>query len=297
VARNSPASPAPANPTVTGGAAPPWATDTGAPQPAGGGGAWQDQNNNWTWVPGSTPDPNLASAWGDTTLTDPTRNPNGVANTGAWLQSGHQWAWVWGATPDPNLVSQLGSSTMTNPDQTPNGQTVSGNPSNPAPPNVAQPSMSDTWGGVAPDVTGNVPPTGVGANNGEAGQQNMGSDASQNTAPNGSPVQAATPQPPPAHPPFVASPGDIRNAESTVIGYVDNQISAYNTLRSAVNTALSQNLAPNPATYSNLQDTANNLLQGWSDVITNGMGGLAGQLNSAAQNYAHADQQSAVPQS
>jgi hypothetical protein len=64
-----------------------------------------------------------------------------------------------------------------------------------------------------------------------------------------------------------------------------------------VNTALSQNLAPDPATYSNLQDTANKLLQGWSDAITNGMGGLAGQLNSAAQNYAHADQQSAVPQS
>jgi hypothetical protein len=281
-----------------GGQAPTWATDSGQAQPANGGGAWQDQNGSWAWVPGSTPDPNLVGDWGSETLTDPTRNPNGVANTGAWLMSAKQAVWVWGATPDPNEVAKYGQAALTNPDNNPyNGASVSGNPGAPPPPDVAPPTITDTSGGVAPDLTGNVPPSGPGADNGDPGEQNMGTTATQGIAPDGQSTPNQTNQPPPSHPAYAVSPGAIRDTEAGLLSQIDDHIETYNNLKNTVYDAVtSGNLATDPNIYESLHNTMDNLLENYADVVT-AMGGLSGQLNSAAQSYTHADMSSALPQS
>jgi hypothetical protein len=254
-----------------GGPAPTWATDGGMPQPAHGGGAWSQQNGQWVWTPGGTPDPGLESQWGPEAITDPRRNPSGGVNSGAWLQSGHQWVWVWGASPDPSLVSKLGSGALTNPDKEPNGYTIDpgdpDGPGDPPPPYVTPPTVTDSWNGTAPDVTGNVP--------GSTG---------------GPPVKA-----PPSHPPYMVSPGGIRDVENVLLGQIDERISDYDNLKSAVAAATNQNLYATAAIKEQLVNTMSNLLLNAGDVLALA-GNFTNLLNGAAQNYAKADISSEVPQ-
>src|SRR5260370_36819771 len=218
-----------------GGPAPPWTTDGGMPQPAHGGGAWQEQTGSWVWVSGSNPDPNRQSAWGSETLTDPPCNPNGGANYGAWLFSGHQQVWVWGAKPHPSEVGKYAMAALTNPNNYPsNGAPVPAGSVSPAPPDVAPPTVTDTANGVAPSLTGNVPPSGIGANNGTPGLANMSPvGPSQNIAPaSGQPSQPVN-QPPPSHPAYVVSPGAIRNQQTCLLNQIDIHIGGYDNLKNS----------------------------------------------------------------
>jgi hypothetical protein len=235
----------------------------------------------------------MESQWGSETLTDPTRNPNGVPNTGAWLFSGHQAVWVWGAVPDPSEVAKYGDTALTNPNNYPtNGASIPGNPGSPPPPDVAPPVVTDTSNGVAPSLTGNVPQGGNGSN-GSTGTDNTGQGASQNIngQPGALPLEA-----PPSHPAYAVSPGAIRNAETGLLGHIDTQISSYNSLKNSVYQAVTRNLATDPGVLENLHNSMDNLLQNHADVIA-AMGGFSKQLDMAGQNYAHADMSSFLPQS
>lgn len=240
------------------------------PQP---GGAWSLQNGNWVWVPGGTPDPNLASQWGNDALTNPAENPSGDANSGAWLQSGHQWIWVWGAAPDPTLAGKLPPGVLTDPAHAPNGWTVPGDPAHPPPPDVVPPTLGDSWSAV-PDVTGQLPPP-PGGGSGSGPQ---------------------TVDQPPSHPAYVVSPGGIRNAEIAIKAESDTQIDDYNNLKAAVAQSDSQNLYTDPGTEEAFHNGMDVVLLQIGDAIE-----LTGQyismLNYAAQNYAHADIESYLPQS
>jgi hypothetical protein len=277
-----------------GGQAPPWATDTGQPQPAHGGGAWQDQNGSWKWVPGSDPDPNLVSQWGSETITDPRRNPNGTPNTGAWLFSGHQQVWVWGATPDPNEVAKYGAAALTNPNNYPsNGASIPGSPGSPPPPDVAPPVVTDSSGGIAASLTGDVPPPG-GDSSGNPGSQNSEADSgSQNI--NGQPG-APQPQAPPSHSPYSVTPDAVRSAATGLLGQIDTQVNGYDTLKNAVYQAVTGNVATDPDTFEAIHNSSNILLENYADLIA-AMGGLEKQFEIGGQTYAHADMSSAVPQS
>jgi len=248
-------------------------------------GAWTQQNGNWVWVPGGTPDPSLASQWGSAALSNPVVDPSGTPGVGAWVHSGvndrsgnPMWTWKWGAKPDPSLASQYGAGNLINPSWKPpgpSGVSIAGapliagdpNPGSPTPPAVVPPTVADTWGGVAPDVTGKVPSDG--------GSQTVSQ--------------------PPSYPAYMVSPGGIRNAENTQLGQIDQQISSYTALKGAVAQSSSQNLATDPATKEYLANTQDQLLQQIGDTL--GMAGqYTGMLNYAAQNYAGADINSFFPQ-
>ncbi len=242
-----------------------------------GGGAWtQKPDGSWTWVPGATPDPNLVKQYGNGALTDIRRDPNGNLNHGAWGRNGRGgWAWVWNADPDPSLVKQYGYDKLTNPKVDPGGHGWAGRPGpgdpnssdHPLPPDVVPPTIKDIWG-VAPEVTGQIPPP---------------PDGSQK------PVSE-----PPSHSAYRVSPGSIRNAETTLLARTDAQISQYNDLKAYAEQTRSQNIyytddaGDAVMTEMQLSNTQDRLLQNIGDAVEL-YGQYINMLNYAAQNYAHAD--------
>ena len=240
------------------------------------GGAWTlKPDGSWSWTSGATPDPGLVSQWGYEATTDIRRDPSGKPNHGAWVQGGNRGGpgglvWEWGATPDPSLVSTYGAGAVTDPDKVPGtGLSTTGDPAHPPPPDVVPPTVADAWGGVAPNVTGTVPPA---------------SDGS------------GTVSQPPSHPPYVVSPGGIRNAENVLLSEIDSEIGTYNDLKAYVAQAQGQNLYSDPGVREQLVNAQDQLLAQGGDMITMA-GRFTSMLNQAAQNYAHADLGSFVPQS
>jgi hypothetical protein len=231
-------------------------------------GAWTQNNGQWVWTPNATPDQGLVKQYGYGSLTDIRSDPSGTLNHGAWTpQHGGGWTWTWGANPDPNLAKTWGDGALSNPNQTPQG---GGGVATPPPPDVTPPDISDTWGGDAPSVTGTLPPP-----------------------PDGTPQTVTQP---PSHSPYVVSPGGIRNAENVLLGQIDTAISQYDDLKASVEQSATENLYPDGATRAQLLAIEHNLLLNIGDALQ-----LAGQyvsmLNYSAQNYAHADIGSFLPQS
>jgi hypothetical protein len=252
--------------------------------PPGGGpnsGAWTQNKNpdgswsgSWTWDPHATPDPNLVSQYGNGALTDISRDPGGNLNHGAWRPvHGGGWTWTWGANPDPNLAKTYGNGALTNPNQSPDGGQGPGDPNNvhhPLSPDVVPPTVVDIWNGVAPDVTGKL-----------------------SQLPDGSQPPVSQP---PSHNAYRVSPGSIRNAENQLLARVDGQISQYDDLKAYVEQTHSQNIynSDSGLTEGQLSTTQDHLLQNIGDTIEL-CGQYIGMLNNAAQNYAHADIGSFVP--
>jgi len=153
-------------------------------------------------------------------------------------------------------------------------------PSGPTPPpDVSPPAVADSWGGIPPAVTGNVPQTP--STNGNPDSQNIGP----------APISE-----PPSHPPYLVSPGDIRTAEDVILSSTDEHIIAYNNLKAYVTQAASDRIATDANTMAIIHNTQDNLLLNIGDAITL-VGSLTGGLNYAAQSYANADQASYFPQS
>ena len=230
-------------------------------------GAWTQDNGQWKWDPQGTPNRNLVDQYGDGAITDVRQDPGGTLNYGAWTPvRGGGWQWTWGAKPNPNLVDDWGEGALTDPGRTPHG---GGGTALPPPPDVVPPDVVDSWGGVAPSVTGELPPP-----------------------PDGS---SQTVSQPPSHPAYAVSPGSIRNAENVLLGQIDAEISQYNDLRAFVESASSSNIYTDGATRFQLLNAQHNLLMSIGDALQ-----LAGQfvsmLNYSAQNYAHADIGSFVPE-
>jgi len=178
---------------------------------------------------------------------------------------GGGWAWTWGAKPDPNLAKTYGNDKLTNPNQTPGGAPGPGDPNGdqPLPPDVVPPTLKDIWG-VAPEVTGQIPPL-----------------------PGGSQPPASQP---PSHSPYRVSPGSIRNAETTLLARTDAQISQYDELKAYVGQARSQNIysSDGGVTEGQLSTKQDRLLQNIGDAVEL-YSQYINMLNYAAQNYAHAD--------
>jgi hypothetical protein len=243
----------------------------GTPPSTPHGGAWtQSGDGQWTWTPQATPDPGLVSQWGLGSLTDIRQDPTGIRNHGAWTPGhGGGWSWTWGASPDPHLADNWGTDTLTNPDRSPNDVDTSAE-NTPPPPDAQPPTVTDTWNGVPPDITGTVTPTPAGG----------GSQAVSE---------------PPQHHPYLVSPGGIRNAETVLLAQVDAAIGNYNSLRDYVTMSQGQNLYANGAGYGQIVAPEHNLLLQIGDVLE-----MAGQfclmLNNAAQSYAKADLDSFLPQ-
>ena len=242
--------------------------DSQPPPPTPHLGAWTQQDNHWTWNPTGTPDPSLVSQYGNEALTDIRRDPGGTLNYGSWTPvHGGGWTWTWGAKPNPNYAKTWGDDALTNPNQTPQG---GGGVALPPPPDVTPPDVSDSWNGVAPSVTGTLPPP-----------------------PDGS---SQTVSQPPSHPAYAVSPGGIRNAENVLLGQVDAAIAEYDGLKASVAESATQNLYPDGPTRDQIVNAEHDLLLGIGDALQ-----LAGRfvsaLNYAAQNYAHADIGSFLPQS
>jgi hypothetical protein len=236
-------------------------------------GAWvQDPNTHaFTWSPHATPDPGLVRDWGYGPMTDIRQDPTGVRNHGAWTPvHGGGWSWTWGANPDPNLARTYGTDALTDPDHTPNHADAHGK-NTPPPPDVTAPTLTDTWKGVAPDVTGEVPP-----------------EPQDDTHGN---LLGAT-EPPP-HSAFHVSPGSIRDVESLIASGIDTQIDEYEALKRYAEASYGQNLYME-GTREQIRNTQDRLLLAVGDVVT-----LAGQynemLNRAAQSYARADLDSFLP--
>jgi hypothetical protein len=250
--------------------------NSSSPPGAANTGAWtQNSDGTWTWVPGATPDPNLVKQWGTAALTNIAIDPSGNLNHGAWIQN-NGWQWVWGANPDPHWVKQYGQAAMTNPNQSPAGGMGPGNknsPDYPQPSDVVPPTVTDIWNGVAPDVTGKLPPL-----------------------PNDEQGVAYTE--PPIVTTYKVSPGSIRNAESQLLARADITINQYNDLKAYVEQARSQNIYSDSAGASkaNLSSTQDHLLLNIGDAIEV-CGQFIGMLNYAAQNYAAADIGSFLPES
>jgi hypothetical protein len=243
---------------------------TPAPSATPPTGAWvYDYHDVWQWDPTATPDPTLVSQWGYQTITNVRQSPNGDPGPGSWVpEHGGGWQWVWGQTQlDPNLVNTYGANSLTDPTRLPGSNTTTDANQQP-PADVNTPNLTDTWQNGAPVVTGD--PTGTG----------------------GSGPQVTTP---PVHSPYVVAPGDIRNAETVVLGSVDDALSEYNTLQSKVSTSKTPNVytATASADLINTQDQA--LLQ-IGDVLEM-TGQFVSTLNNAAQYYAKADIDSYLPQS
>ena len=263
---------------------PPPNPNVGAWQPASGGG--------WTWLPGATPDPNLASKWGPGALTNPIEAPDGTLNHGAWIPAdaanapsvtggantgqstsqpvenyGSGWIWVWGATPSASQLAKYGAGTLTNPNRDPGGG--KGVNVTPPPPDVTPPVVADTWGGVAPDLTGAVDPL------------------------DQPPDQTQLKQPPDVQP-FKVSPGSIRNQENALLSSNDSATSDYNSLRNDVAGFKTQVLSTDPDTQTAINDTMDNLVYSYANYIT-AVGQLIAGMNLSAQNYVNADKKSFFP--
>jgi hypothetical protein len=274
--------------------------NTSYPQPTPTSGAWQPAaGGGWTWVPGATPDPSLASQWGPGALTNPIQAPDGELNHGSWIpvtatnapavtggsnngqpnanpteNSGTGWIWEWGATPSASQISQYGDGSLTNPNKDPSGgegvinQPTQSGLSSPGPDDVTPPQVTDTWGGHAPDLTGGgswFPPTG----NGSSG-------------------------PPPTVQPFLVSPGSIRYQEVLIINANDEGTSDYEDLVNFISWAKQQNLGDS-GTVELLGSTMDNLAYDYSNFIAL-VGSVLSLLNITAQNYTKADMDSAFSQ-
>jgi hypothetical protein len=231
-------------------------------------GAWEwDYHGVWQWVPNAAPDPTLVSQWGYGTITNVRQAPNGDPNAGSWTPvHGGGWQWVWGQTQlDPNLVNTYGANSLTDPTRLPGSNTTTDANQQP-PPNVNTPTLTDTWQNGAPVVTGAI------------------------TAGAGLTVSS-----PPVHSPYVVAPGDIRNAETVILGSTDDAVNEYTSLQNQVNASKSQNVYTETAAAEliNTQDQA--LLQ-IGDVLEM-TGQFVSILNNAAQYYARADIDSYLPQS
>jgi hypothetical protein len=258
--------------------------------PAGGlgTGSWYQTPSAWKWVPGAQPDPNLIPMYGAGALTDSHQPPSGSIDLGSMSASGvgsgawvpvswsGTWTWQWGLSPDPEIdPGNNSNSVLTNPDQSPSGAQGPGNPNSqnyPAENDVVPPVIADIWNGVAPDLTGVMPPlpSAPGAN----------ADA-----------DGLTPPAPPSHPAYLVSPGSVRLAENTLLEMLDAQVTSYNNLKSAVEQAPSQQIYSSYMPQSVLGPIMDNALLAIADTVT-----LAGQLdaicNFCMQNYVLADKNS-----
>jgi hypothetical protein len=252
------------------------ASSSSSPPPNLNAGAWtKNPDGSWTWIPGATPDPNLVSQYGNGALTNAGISPSGLLNHGAWTPvHGGGWHWTWGANPDPNLVKKYGIDKLTNWDKAPDGAQGPGNKDSkdhPLSPDVVPPTVNDIWDGIAPDVTGQLPPPSDEPPG--KGQQHTG---------------------PPVHTAYWVAPGSIRDAESALLTKVDDQISQYDVLKTYVGLTHSQNIyywddnSNTGVTEGQLSTTQDGLLQNIGDTIEL-CGQYIGMLNRAAQNYAHAD--------
>jgi hypothetical protein len=233
-------------------------------------GSWEQSSTGaWTWNGSKEPDPNLVKQWGHGAITDVTQDPNGVRNKGSWHPHSHGSTWEWGKDPDQNDLRSYSYSELTDPDHFP----LYGHPNydgnKPPPPDVVAPELKDTWGGVAPDVTGKDI---VKANG------------------NGTPQTVSTP---PSHAAYMVYPGGIRDAENILLADIDRCLAAYNSLKTAVANALPDNLYMSNM-VGEMAHTQNRLLLNVGDTLE-----LSGQytraLNNAAQLYAKADLDSFLP--
>ncbi|GAA5199777.1 hypothetical protein GCM10023322_76190 [Rugosimonospora acidiphila] len=259
------------------------------PPPKSPDGQWMDYNNGqgWTWVWNGSwsqnsdgtftwnahkePDPNLVKQWGHAAVTDVQQDPTGVRNKGSWHVYGKGAQWVWGDDPNQNDLHAYSYDELTDPDHLPNNaQHPSYDGNKPPPPDVVAPELKDTWGGVAPDVTGkNI----VSADNGS-----------------GSPQQVTSP---PHHAAYLVQPGGIRDVENTVLAEIDANLANYDSLKTAVANALPDGLYM-PNMVGEMTHTQDRLLLNVGDTLE-----LTGQftraLNNAAQLYARADLDSFLP--
>ncbi len=122
---------------------------------------------------------------------------------------------------------------------------------------------------MAPHVTGTLPPPPAGS---KPGSQ------------------------PPSHPAYLVSPGDIRTAEGRLLAAADTAIGQYDDTKAFVQQAASGNIYSSGMSPEQLINIQDKLLQDIADGHE-----LVGQfiegLNWAAQNYAHAEYGSVLPQS
>lgn len=268
----------PSTPTTS----PPTNPNVGAWQPAAGG--------NWTWVPGATPDPSVASQWGPGVLTNPIQAPNGELNQGAWIpavaanapsvtggendgqsttqpveNSNTGWIWEWGATPTASEVAKFGTEKLTNPRQDPSGGP--GVNTDPPPPDVTPPVVTDTWGGNAPVLTGDV----------------------EGFFPSSASSQGA----PPSVQPFRVAPGTIRDQETAILKTNDAATSDNDDLVNFIAWAKQQNLG-NAETMAQLGPVMDNLAEDYANYIAL-IGNFVSALNMTAQKYVLADKSSVMP--
>ena len=258
-----------------------------ARNPAGqlNSGSWYQLPKTWKWVPGATPDPSMVGMFPPGTLTNPQSNPyvtrgsKGGNTPGAWVPQGlsGNWQWAWGMPPDSNLAPKgTTNAQLTNPNTSPNGKMGPGNknsPDYPAEPypDPVPPTLTDIWPNGAPDVTGVLP----------SSQSASGPPVSQ----------------PPTVNPYLVSPGSIRDAENALLGPLgQTYIPDYQSLTAYVAQTPGQNLYSASMTQADLKDTQDTLLQNVGDVIEL-VGQFTAMLNYAAQNYAHADIASFMPES
>ena len=233
-------------------------------------GSWeQNSNGAWTWNSSKEPDPNLVKQWGHGAITDVQQDPNGVRNKGSWHLHSHGATWEWGKDPDQSDLRNNTYSELTDPDHLPLYSHPNYDGNKPPPPDVVAPELKDTWGGVAPDVTGKD----IVKSNGS-----------------GTPQTVTTP---PSHAAYMVYPGGIRDAENTLLADIDRSLAAYNSLKSAVANALPDNLYM-ANMVGEMTHTQDRLLLNVGDTLE-----LSGQftraLNNAAQLYARADLDSFLP--
>jgi hypothetical protein len=275
------------------------------PPPVDPNGNWYFQpDGSMKWKPGAPPDPNVTSKYDPKDDGDPTQDPRGEPNKGAWIPAdasnapsvtggtntgepnanpvenyGDGWIWEWGATPSASQADKYGYGNLTNPNHDPSGGkgvinqpppkgSTSKDPTSLPPPDVTPPTVTDTWGGNAPDLTGAV-----------------GSFFPNNNKTKG---------PPPTVQPFRVSPGSIRDQELAIIKTNDAGTSDYTDLVSFISWAKQQNLG-DADTMAQLGDTMDNLAYSYSEFI-----GLVGStlslLNDTAQHYVKAEVDSAFSQ-
>jgi hypothetical protein len=244
-----------------------------------GTGSWYQAPLTWKWVPGATPDPTLAATYGQGAMTNPNETPDGSpehsphpdAGAGAWVPQAYTgtWVWQWGLSPDPELdPGGYSDAVLTNPDQAPDGSMGPGNPDSPDYPpenDVVPPTLTDIWGGTAPDVTGILP--------GGASSPGPGQPAASS---------------PPSHPAYLVAPGSIRDAENAGLAALDTQITDYDNLKTYVAQSANQQLYSATLSPVQLKTTQDNLLQNIADTIE-ACGNFWGMCNYAAQNYAASD--------
>jgi hypothetical protein len=258
--------------------------------PQGGyGGAWHWTGDKWIWGIHGTPDPAAVAVYGHDRLTDITHDPNGghnpvfdkAPNGGSWVPvHGGGWEWVYGQAPDPHLAKSYGYDKLTDIKQTPHGAKNPNYDPNPAPLDVAPPSVGQPWGISPPHITGEGLPL--------------------------PPGDAPKIDTPPSHRPYHVSPGSLRGAEVRILTGTLGVEGAYERVKATLQSkpasewfgqfADEQPQATTAYNEAKLQSIQDNLLAAIGNVLV-GVGGYVQAVNNAAQSYAHADLQSFIPES